>query len=96
MSKKCMVLEFSSADWWRRRFRGPWKQFLPCLLETPGAQALQKDQRHRARQLSLFNLLQAGPPYPTFLPAPGLAEWRPRTPTRSPRTKAPGGLQQAG
>lgn len=64
VSKKCLVLEFSSADGWRRRFPGPWKQFLPCLLETPGAQALQNDQRHRARQLSLFNLLQAGPPYP--------------------------------
>lgn len=98
VSKKGVVLEFSSEDWWRMALPGgPWKLSLLCFPQAPGAQALRNDQRHPARQLlCLFNLLQANPPHPTLPPAPRLWGWRTRTLLPSPRTKAPGGLQQAG
>lgn len=91
MSQKGMVLEFSSAHCGEWRFPGP-LEALPALPPAGSqAQALRNDQRPGNFCVSLISrpARQAGP-------APRLLGWRPRTPLQSSRTKAPGGLQQAG
>lgn len=41
VSKKGVVLEFSSEDWWRMALPGgPWKLSLLCFPQAPGAQEI--------------------------------------------------------